>query len=164
VYTNFHRIGDIGRVKDYDTVREAKKSVVTAALKGSNAAALAVVDHATKPITRVMSAHGPDVWSGRASQEVFVDLSDIGLASMYPASHWSVSCSGPPWISGACDLINVQASIRPTGPPVFARTGKTDLPSRLILSQTSSAGKSYRSDYVIARSSFCAAAVIGGGE
>ena len=59
VYANFHRIGDIGRVKDYGTVREAKKSVVTAALKGSNAAALAVVDHATKPITRVMSAHGP---------------------------------------------------------------------------------------------------------
>ena len=28
---------------------------------------------------------------GRASQEVFVDLSDVGLASMYPASHWSVS-------------------------------------------------------------------------
>ena len=64
----------------------------------------------------------------------------------------------------ACDLINVQASTGPTGPPVFARTGKTDLPSRLILSQTSSAGKSYRSDYVIAGSSFCAAAVIGGGE
>ena len=64
----------------------------------------------------------------------------------------------------ACDLINVQASTGPTGPPVFARTGKTDPPSRLILSQTSSAGKSYRSDYVIADSSFCAAAVIGGGE
>ena len=62
------------------------------------------------------------------------------------------------------NLINVQASTGPTGPPVFARTGKTDLPSRLILSQTSSAGKSYRSDYVIAGSSFCAAAVIGGGE
>ena len=64
----------------------------------------------------------------------------------------------------ACDLINVQASTGPTGPPVFARTGKTDPPSRLILSQTSSAGKSDRSDYVIAGSSFCAAAVIGGGE
>ena len=48
----------------------------------------------------------------------------------------------------ACDLINVQASTGPTGPPVFARTGKTDLPSRLNLSQTSSAGKSDRSDYV----------------
>ena len=29
------------------------------------------------------SDNGPDVWSGRASQEVFVDLSDVGLASMY---------------------------------------------------------------------------------
>jgi hypothetical protein len=32
-----------------------------------------------------VSVVGPDVWSGRASQEVFVDLSDVGLASMYPA-------------------------------------------------------------------------------
>ncbi len=53
----------------------------------------------------------------------------------------------------ACDLINVQASTGPSGPPVFARTGKTDPPSRLILSQTS-VGNSYRSDYVIAGSSF----------
>ena len=28
----------------------------------------------------------------------FVELSDCGLASMYPASDWSF-CSGPPWIS-----------------------------------------------------------------
>ena len=48
----------------------------------------------------------------------------------------------------ACDLINPQASTGPTGPPVFARTGKTDPPSRLI--SLTSAGKSYRSDYVIA--------------
>ena len=45
------------------------------------------------------SGNGRYVWSGRASQKVFVDLSDVGLASMYPASYWSVSCSGPPWIS-----------------------------------------------------------------
>ena len=63
----------------------------------------------------------------------------------------------------ACDLINVQASTGPSGPPVFARAGKTDPPFRLILSQTS-AGNSYRSDYVIAGSSFCATAVIGGCE
>jgi hypothetical protein len=56
----------------------------------------------------------------------------------------------------ACDLITVQASTGPFGSPVFACAGKTDPPSRLILSQTS-AGKSYRSDYVIAGSSFCAA-------
>jgi hypothetical protein len=34
----------------------------------------------------------------RALQEIFVDLLALGLASMYPASDWSV-CSGPPWIS-----------------------------------------------------------------
>jgi len=32
----------------------------------------------------------PDVWSGRASQEVFVELAVSGLASMYPAFDWSV--------------------------------------------------------------------------
>jgi hypothetical protein len=43
-------------------------------------------------------AFDPNVWSGRALQEVFVELSVCGLASMYPASDWSF-CSGPPWIS-----------------------------------------------------------------
>src|SRR6202140_2498594 len=52
----------------------------------------------------------------------------------------------------ACDLISVQASTGPSGSPVFACAGKTEPPSRLILSQTS-AGKSYRSGYVIAGSS-----------
>src|SRR5260370_24104280 len=40
----------------------------------------------------------PMVWSGRALQEVFVDLVVSGLASMYPAFDWSI-CSGPSWIS-----------------------------------------------------------------
>ena len=93
----------------------------------------------------------PDVWSGRALQEDFADLSDVGLASMYPASHWSVSAPGHHGYQRACDLISVQASTGPSGSPVFARTGKTDPPSRLILSQTS-AGKAYRSGYVIAGS------------
>src|SRR5712692_1609320 len=43
----------------------------------------------------------------------------------------------------ACDLISGQASTGPFGSPVFACAGKTDPPSRLILSQTS-AGKGYR--------------------
>ena len=42
----------------------------------------------------------------------------------------------------ACDLITGQASTGPDGSPVFACAGKTEPPSRLILSQTS-AGKSY---------------------
>jgi hypothetical protein len=41
----------------------------------------------------------PIVWSGRASQEVSSICRLCGLASMYPASDWSVLCSGPSWIS-----------------------------------------------------------------
>src|SRR5205085_9750609 len=37
----------------------------------------------------------------------------------------------------ACDLISGQASTGPSGSPVFACAGKTEPPSRLILSQTS---------------------------
>src|SRR5437660_5711659 len=37
----------------------------------------------------------------------------------------------------ACDLISCQASTGPFGSPVFACAGKTDPPSRFILSQTS---------------------------
>src|SRR6266536_441469 len=47
-------------------------------------------------------AHGPGqpvVWSGRALQEVFIDLAVSGLASMYPALDWSALCSWPSWIS-----------------------------------------------------------------
>ena len=51
----------------------------------------------------------------------------------------------------ACDLISGQASTGPFGSPVFARAGKTDPPSRLILSQTS-AGKRCLA-YVIGSSS-----------
>jgi hypothetical protein len=32
----------------------------------------------------------PFVWSGRALQEDFVELGGGGLASMYPASDWSM--------------------------------------------------------------------------
>ena len=44
------------------------------------------------------SQFDPNVWSGRALQEVFVELAVSGLASMYPAFDWSI-CSGPSWIS-----------------------------------------------------------------
>jgi len=40
-----------------------------------------------------------NVWSGRASQVDFAELAVSGLASMYPASDWSVLFSGPSWIS-----------------------------------------------------------------
>jgi hypothetical protein len=45
------------------------------------------------------AAIDPNVWSGRALQVDFAELAVSGLASMYPASHWSVLCSGPSWIS-----------------------------------------------------------------
>ena len=35
------------------------------------------------------SEFDPNVWSGRALQEVFVELAFSGLASMYPVSDWS---------------------------------------------------------------------------
>ena len=45
------------------------------------------------------AANDPNVWSGRALQVDFAELAVSGLASMYPASDWSVLCSGPSWIS-----------------------------------------------------------------
>jgi hypothetical protein len=53
-----------------------------------------------------------DVWSGRALQVDFAELAVSGLASMYPASDWSVLCSGPSWISARCDLISGHAANR----------------------------------------------------
>ena len=52
----------------------------------------------------------------------------------------------------ACDLITGQTSNGPFGSPVFARAGKTDPPSRLILSQTSAGNRCWV--YVIDNSSF----------
>ena len=96
------------------------------------------------------AAIDPHVWSGRASQVDFAELAVSGLASMYPAFDWSVA-PGHHGYQRACDLIMRQTSIGPVGSPVFACAGKTEPPFRLILSQTS-AGKVYRSGYVIAGS------------
>src|SRR3984893_14052487 len=52
----------------------------------------------------------PNVWSGRALQEVFVDLVVSGLASMYPVSSWSCFAPGHHGYQRACVLINGQAS------------------------------------------------------
>src|ERR1700738_3602276 len=76
----------------------------------------------------------------------FVELAFSGLASMYPVSDWSCFAPDQYGYQRACDLISGQASTGPCGSPVFARAGKTDPPSLLILSQTS-AGKGI--DYVI---------------
>jgi hypothetical protein len=53
----------------------------------------------------------------------------------------------------ACGLIKCQASTGPFVPPVFACAGKTDPPSRLILSQTPAGKRLW--DYVIDSSLSC---------
>jgi len=78
----------------------------------------------------------PDVWSGRALQEVsssWRQRSCINVSGLW----LELFCSGPSWISA-----RVRSHYRtdlngPVGSPVFACAGKTDPPSLLILSQTS---------------------------
>ena len=86
----------------------------------------------TLPGHRQIDAFDPDVWSGRALQEVFVDLVVSGLASMYPVSSWSCFAPDHHGYQRACVLISGQASTGPCGSPVFACAGKTDPPSLLI--------------------------------
>ena len=84
----------------------------------------------------------PNVLSGRALQENFADLAVSGLASMYPTFDWSVA-PGHHGYQRACDLISGKASRRPNGSPVLARAGKTEPPSRLVLSQTSAGNSQF---------------------
>jgi len=79
----------------------------------------------------------PDVWSGRASQEVFVDLADAVLHQCIRPPIGAHLAPGHHGYQRACDLISGQASNGPSGSPVLACAGKTGPPSRLILSQTS---------------------------
>src|SRR5579863_2367645 len=81
---------------------------------------------------------------------------------MYQTSDWSLA-PGHHGYQRACDLVSGQASNGPFGSPVFACAGKTEPPSRLVLSQTS-AGKSYRFGYGIAGSWFCMVPVVVGAD
>ena len=67
----------------------------------------------------------------------FAELAVSGLASIYPASDWSVLCSRPSWISARVRPHEPTGLKWPFGTPVFACAGKTNPPSRLVLSQTS---------------------------
>src|SRR5260370_22496124 len=58
----------------------------------------------------------------------FVELAFSGLASMYPASDWSM-CSGPSWISARMRSHYRTGLNGPFGSPGFACAGKTDPPS-----------------------------------
>jgi hypothetical protein len=57
-----------------------------------------------------ISPFDPHVWSGRALQEVFVELALSGLASMYPVSDWSCFAPDHHGYQRACGLISGQAS------------------------------------------------------
>ena len=86
-------------------------------------------------MARLTQLYGPAVRRKRFSSIWRI----CGLASMYPASDWSAL--GHHGYQRACDLITGQASNGPFGSPVFVRAGKTDPPSRLILSQTSAGNR-----------------------
>ena len=123
-------------VKRLDNFSAAREAVPVSAVRGRalNRPVLGV--KRTLRGHRQYGVHDPFVWSGRALQENFDELAVSGLASMYPTFDWSVA----PCRHGyqrACNLISGQASRWPNGSPVLARAGKTEPPSRLVLSQTS---------------------------
>ena len=74
----------------------------------------------------VMRAFDPNVWSGRAVQEVSSTLADAVLHQCIrlPIGACAPSHHG---YQRACDLISGQASDGPLGSPVFACAGKTVL-------------------------------------
>src|SRR5271169_5068535 len=79
----------------------------------------------------------PHVWSGRALQE---SSSSCLIAVLHQCIRPLLGACCTPGHHGyqrACVLISGQASNGPFGSPGFACAGKTDPPSRLILSQTS---------------------------
>jgi hypothetical protein len=98
------------------------------------------------------SGFDPNVWSGRALQEVFVELAVSGLASMYPVSDWSCFAPDHHGYQRACVLISGQTSAGHSGHQCSHAPVRPVLHPYLSLSQTS-AGKGYQSGYVIADSS-----------
>jgi hypothetical protein len=85
------------------------------------------IRHAKKSLaSRGPSTHDPDVWSGRALQEDFIESGVSGLASMYPAFDWSSMGSWPSWISGRVRSHWRTGLSGPLGSPVFACAGKTE--------------------------------------
>ncbi|HEY2427122.1 MAG TPA: hypothetical protein VGI09_14570, partial [Pseudolabrys sp.] len=68
----------------------------------------------------------PDVWSGRALQDDFVELAVSGLASMYPAFDWSIA-PGHHGYQRACDLVNGQASTGHLGHQYAHALGRPNL-------------------------------------
>ena len=97
-----------------------------------------------------MTAYDPNVWSSRALQEDFFIWRRAVLHQYIRPLIGACCAPGHHGYQRACDLITGQASTGHSGHQVFARTGKTDPPSHLILSQTSAGNRLW--DYVIAGS------------
>jgi hypothetical protein len=76
---------------------------------------------------RAPSIHDPNVWSGRALQENFVELAVSGLASMYPASDWGVGAPGHHGHQRARDLISGKASTGHSGHQCSHAPGRPNL-------------------------------------
>jgi hypothetical protein len=64
----------------------------------------------------------------RALQEGFVDLADVRSCVKYPASDWSVLCSGPPWISA-----HICAGSSSSLAPTIIKCGFIDRWTRMLL-------------------------------
>src|SRR5712664_86214 len=71
----------------------------------------------------------PNVWSGRAMQEGFVNLADAVLHQCIRPLIGACCAPGHHGYQRAFELISGQASNGPFGSPVFACAGKTDSPS-----------------------------------
>src|ERR1700716_1362779 len=78
----------------------------------------------------------PNVWSGRAMQEV-LSSGVSGLASMYPVSSWSCFAPDHHGYQRACVLISGQASTGHSGHQCSHAPGRPILHLFLFLSQTS---------------------------
>jgi hypothetical protein len=84
------------------------------------------------------AAFDPNVWFGRALQEVLVDLVVSGLASMYQVSSWSCFAPDHHGYQRACVLISGEASSGPfRGHQCSHAPGRPILYLFLFLSQTS---------------------------
>jgi hypothetical protein len=77
----------------------------------------------------VRSVDDPNVWSGRALQEGFVNLADAVLHQCIRPLIGVCCAPGHHGYQRAFELISGQASNGPFGSPVFACAGKTDPPS-----------------------------------
>src|SRR6267378_1669346 len=86
---------------------------------------------------KIVVPSDPNVWSGRALQEDFVELAAAVLHQCIRPQIGACCAPGHHGYQRACVLISGQTSIGPFGSPVFARARKTDPPFCLVLSQTS---------------------------